>query len=147
MTAPRRRAFGGLQRAAASVAAETVFSTLHAPLLMLWHTRFVVTNLLGVSVGWGPQKRAADRHGVGLRHPAALGAHVDRAGLGCLHVAARAVIVLVVYARARGDGPVHSVERFHQPAQPRRARAPARNCFSRRKKSRRRRNWSRSGRT
>src|ERR1019366_5843534 len=56
----RRRAFGGLQRAAASVLAETVFSTLHAPLLMLWHTRFVVTNLLGVSVGWGPQKRAAD---------------------------------------------------------------------------------------
>jgi membrane glycosyltransferase len=56
----RRRAFGGLQRAAVSVVAETVFSTLHAPLLMLWHTRFVVTNLLGVSVGWGPQVRAAD---------------------------------------------------------------------------------------
>jgi membrane glycosyltransferase len=56
----RRRAYGGLQRAAVSVLAETVFSTLHAPLLMLWHTRFVVTNLLGVSVGWGPQKRAAD---------------------------------------------------------------------------------------
>lgn len=56
---PRRLAFGGLQRATASVVAETVFSTLHAPLLMLWHTRFVVTNLFGVSVGWGPQKRAA----------------------------------------------------------------------------------------
>jgi membrane glycosyltransferase len=56
----RRRAFGGLQRATVSVVAETVFSTLHAPLLMLWHTRFVVTNLLGVSVGWGPQIRAAD---------------------------------------------------------------------------------------
>jgi membrane glycosyltransferase len=56
----RRRAFGGLQRAAVSVVAETVFSTLHAPLLMLWHTRFVATNLLGFSVGWGPQKRAAD---------------------------------------------------------------------------------------
>jgi membrane glycosyltransferase len=55
----RRRAFGGLTRATASVVWETVFSTLHAPLLMLWHTRFVVSNLLGVSVGWGPQKRAA----------------------------------------------------------------------------------------
>jgi membrane glycosyltransferase len=32
---------------------------LHAPLLMLWHTGFVVINLLGVSVGWWPQKRAA----------------------------------------------------------------------------------------
>jgi membrane glycosyltransferase len=56
---PRRRAFGGLARATAGVVAETAFSTLHAPLQMLWHTRFVITNLLGVSVGWSPQKRAA----------------------------------------------------------------------------------------
>jgi membrane glycosyltransferase len=56
----RRRAFGGLERATVSVVAETVFSTLHAPLLMLWHTRFVVTNLLGAGVNWGPQIRAAD---------------------------------------------------------------------------------------
>jgi len=57
---PRRRAFGGLARATASVVGETIFSTLHAPLLMLWHTRFVLTNLLGISVGWTTQKRAAD---------------------------------------------------------------------------------------
>ncbi|HTX21502.1 MAG TPA: glucans biosynthesis glucosyltransferase MdoH [Candidatus Aquilonibacter sp.] len=56
----RRRAFGGLPRATASVVGETIFSTLHAPLQMLWHTRFVVTNLLGISVIWSPQKRAAD---------------------------------------------------------------------------------------
>jgi membrane glycosyltransferase len=56
---PRRRAFGGLGRAAIGVVGETIFSTLHAPLLMLWHTRFVVTNLLGISVGWTAQKRAA----------------------------------------------------------------------------------------
>ena len=56
----RRRAFGGLARATTGVFCETIFSTLHAPLLMLWHTRFVVINLLGVSVGWWPQKRAAD---------------------------------------------------------------------------------------
>ncbi len=55
----RRRQFGGLSRAAASVVGETIFSTLHAPLLMLWHTRFVVTNFLGVSVGWSAQKRSA----------------------------------------------------------------------------------------
>jgi membrane glycosyltransferase len=54
----RRRAFGGLSRATAGVVAETVFSTLHAPLLMLWHTRFVVANFLGISVGWTTQKRA-----------------------------------------------------------------------------------------
>jgi membrane glycosyltransferase len=57
---PRRRAFGGLTRATASVVGETIFSTLHAPLLMLWHTRFVITNFLGISVGWATQKRDAD---------------------------------------------------------------------------------------
>jgi membrane glycosyltransferase len=55
----RRRAFGGLARATTGVVGETIFSTLHAPLLMLWHTRFVVTNFLGISVGWTTQKRAA----------------------------------------------------------------------------------------
>ncbi|MGA3265379.1 MAG: glucans biosynthesis glucosyltransferase MdoH [Verrucomicrobiota bacterium] len=58
--AERRRAFGGLPRATASVIGETVFSTLHAPLLMLWHTRFVVTNLFGATVAWSPQKRGAN---------------------------------------------------------------------------------------
>jgi len=29
-------------------------------MLMLWHTRFVITNLLGISVGWTTQQRAAD---------------------------------------------------------------------------------------
>jgi membrane glycosyltransferase len=56
--APRRRAFGGLGRTTVSVVCETIFSTLHAPLQMLWHTRFVITNLLGVTVGWKTQKRA-----------------------------------------------------------------------------------------
>lgn len=56
----RRRAFGGLTRATLSVVAETIFSTLHAPLQMLWHTRFVITIVLGMGVGWGTQNRAAD---------------------------------------------------------------------------------------
>jgi membrane glycosyltransferase len=56
----RRRAFGGLSRATVGVTGETIFSTLHAPLQMWWHTRFVVTNLFGRSVSWGRQKRAAD---------------------------------------------------------------------------------------
>jgi membrane glycosyltransferase len=57
---PRRREFGGLANATAGVVCETIFSTLHAPLLMLWHTRFVITNFLGTTVGWTAQKRAAD---------------------------------------------------------------------------------------
>src|SRR5258706_15308847 len=57
---PRRELFGGLGRATAGVVGETIFSTLHAPLLMLWHTRFVLANLLGISVGWATQRRDAD---------------------------------------------------------------------------------------
>jgi membrane glycosyltransferase len=59
----RRRAFGGLQRATLSAVGETVFSSLHAPLQMLWHSKFVAIILLGMSgVQWGPQKRTA--HGI-----------------------------------------------------------------------------------
>lgn len=57
---PRRTQFGGLLNATGGVMAETLFSTLHAPLLMLWHTRFVITNLAGISVGWATQNRDAD---------------------------------------------------------------------------------------
>jgi membrane glycosyltransferase len=57
---PRRKLFGGLLNATGGVICETIFSTLHAPLLMLWHTRFVVTNIAGISVGWTTQKRSAD---------------------------------------------------------------------------------------
>jgi membrane glycosyltransferase len=56
----RRRGFGGLLRATASTVGETVFSTLHAPLQMLWHSGFVATILLGTGVNWGTQKRTAD---------------------------------------------------------------------------------------
>ena len=57
---PRRKEFGGLLNATGGVIGETIFSTLHAPLLMLWHTRFVLTNLAGISVGWTTQSRNAD---------------------------------------------------------------------------------------
>jgi membrane glycosyltransferase len=76
----RRRAFGGLSRATTSALLETVFSTLHAPLQMLWHTRFVVTNLLGRTVGWDTQKRAAD----GTSWKYALKRHWGHAAIGLL---------------------------------------------------------------
>jgi membrane glycosyltransferase len=57
---PRRKEFGGLLNATGGVICETIFSTLHAPLLMLWHTRFVLTNIAGISVGWTTQNREAD---------------------------------------------------------------------------------------
>ena len=57
---PRRREYGGFIKATISVVGETIFSTLHAPLLMLWHTRFVLTNIAGIGVGWTTQRRTAD---------------------------------------------------------------------------------------
>ncbi|HWC61810.1 MAG TPA: glucans biosynthesis glucosyltransferase MdoH, partial [Verrucomicrobiae bacterium] len=56
----RRIQFGGLQRATISAVLETLFSSFHAPLQMLWHSKFVATILFGIGVNWGPQKRSAD---------------------------------------------------------------------------------------
>jgi membrane glycosyltransferase len=56
----RARAFGGMARASLSALLEFLFSTLQAPLLMLWHTEFIITILLGRSVNWGKQQRKAD---------------------------------------------------------------------------------------
>jgi len=62
---PRRRAFGGLARATAGAVAETAFSALHAPILMLWHSQFVAAALFGRDTQWGPQKRTASGVGWG----------------------------------------------------------------------------------
>jgi membrane glycosyltransferase len=67
----RQRAFGGLRRASLSALAETAFSSLHAPLQMLWHSKFVLTILMGMGVHWGTQKRRAD----GIAWTAAIRAH------------------------------------------------------------------------
>ncbi|HXR08687.1 MAG TPA: hypothetical protein VN765_15225, partial [Candidatus Acidoferrum sp.] len=56
---PRRRAFGGLAHATAGAVAETAFSALHAPILMLWHSQFVAAALFGADTAWEPQKRTA----------------------------------------------------------------------------------------
>ncbi len=56
----RCRTFGGFRKAVLSALAETVFSSLHAPLQMLWHSKFVTTILCGMGVHWGTQNRTAD---------------------------------------------------------------------------------------
>ena len=122
-------AFGGLRDATGGVVGETIFSTLHAPLLMLWHTRFVLTNLAGISVGWTTQKRTAD-------------------GTDWLYAAQRHwghTLIGVVWGwftwkldpglfwwftpRAGRHGFVRAVERADQPPQPRRAGQKRRACF------------------
>jgi membrane glycosyltransferase len=48
----RTRAYGGIVRLVLSVLLEIVLSSLLAPIRMVFHTRFVLMNLLGRTVGW-----------------------------------------------------------------------------------------------
>jgi len=58
MLSPERSArFGGLMRLSVSVVLETVFSTLLAPLRMIFHAWYVVLNLLGQKLVWKSQSR------------------------------------------------------------------------------------------
>jgi membrane glycosyltransferase len=52
------RAYGGLGRLSLSVLLEILVSSLLAPIRMAFHTRFVLTNLLGRTVTWRPTGRA-----------------------------------------------------------------------------------------
>ena len=64
------RAYGGLARLSLSVLLEILVSSLLAPIRMAFHTRFVLTNLLGRTVGWGSSGREEAETGWGhaLRH-------------------------------------------------------------------------------
>ncbi|HLJ21216.1 MAG TPA: hypothetical protein VKU84_13500, partial [Stellaceae bacterium] len=59
-----RRGFGGGPRLFLSLAIEQLFSILLAPAMMLFHTTFVVTTLMGKPVVWHAQERG-DR-GIGV---------------------------------------------------------------------------------
>jgi membrane glycosyltransferase len=52
-----RHNFGGVRRLLSSLVVEQLFSTLLAPSMMLFHTTFVVTTLLGHPVTWNAQDR------------------------------------------------------------------------------------------
>jgi membrane glycosyltransferase len=52
-------AFGGWEGLWASVLLETLIFTLLAPVLMLFHTWFILLTLLGQKVSWGAQRRGA----------------------------------------------------------------------------------------
>ena len=51
-------AFGGRARLTASTLLEALFAALIAPLMMVFHSRFVIEILSGRSVAWNPQSRA-----------------------------------------------------------------------------------------
>jgi len=51
------RAFGGVVKLSLGVLLEILLSSLLAPIRMVFHSRFVLTNLLGRTVGWRSQGR------------------------------------------------------------------------------------------
>lgn len=51
--------FGGLRKVLAGVLLENLFSILLAPILMLFHAKFVVMTILGSGVRWVAQQRSA----------------------------------------------------------------------------------------
>jgi membrane glycosyltransferase len=64
-----RRGYGGAARLLASLAVEILASAVFAPIRMVFHTRFLVTTLLGRTVGWRSQRRGDEetRWGDALR--------------------------------------------------------------------------------
>lgn len=55
----RRRNLGGVLRIVSSAVVETFLSALVAPIMMLFHTNYVATTLLGSAIEWKPQRRQA----------------------------------------------------------------------------------------
>lgn len=55
----RAAQFGGRLNAVTGAIAETIFSALIAPVMMLFHSQFVLMNLLGMTIGWSTQRRGA----------------------------------------------------------------------------------------
>jgi len=51
------RAHGGAGPLVRSMLGETLFATLFAPIVMLAHSWYVISILMGISTGWGPQAR------------------------------------------------------------------------------------------
>ena len=60
----RRRRFGGSLRLTTSLLLETLYSACMAPILMVFHSGFLLTTLLGVRVGWKAQRRGEQETGL-----------------------------------------------------------------------------------
>jgi len=65
-TLPQAKSYGGGFRMIVSALLENLFSMLMAPVLMMFHSLFVLFTVLGVQIKWNPQNRA-DK-GLSFRH-------------------------------------------------------------------------------
>jgi membrane glycosyltransferase len=64
-TLPRAGGFGGGVRLIISAVLENVFAILLAPVLMMFHTMFVLLTLLGIQIKWTTQNRTDQGLGIG----------------------------------------------------------------------------------
>lgn len=94
------RKFGGWTKLVLSIALETVTFTLIAPILMVFHTKFVILTLCRKSITWGAQRRGRDGHSAWRE---AFWAHLDQTILGIL---ATVVIVQIDPTLAAWMSPV-----------------------------------------
>jgi len=60
----RRRSFGGGVRLSAGLLLETLYSACMAPILMVFHSGFLITTLLGFRVTWKAQRRGGEETGL-----------------------------------------------------------------------------------
>jgi membrane glycosyltransferase len=80
----KRKQFGGVTRVTLSVILETLLSTLLAPLRMIFHTWYVILNLIGQKLTWGTQgrllKKTSFKEALRAHGPATIGALVWAGG-------------------------------------------------------------------
>jgi len=97
-----RRGFGGVRGLVPSLLIEQVFSMLLAPMMMVYHSVFVVRTLIGTTVSWDAQARG-DR---GLTYGAALRRHALHVVLGLVWArSSRACSALHLVDHAGAGGP------------------------------------------
>jgi membrane glycosyltransferase len=94
--APRfRKGLGGLPAIATGMVLETIFSTLIAPVFMLFHSKFLLWMVLGRAVNWSTQVRGAV--GTGWKQAASTHAGHTLVGLGWLGLCAWIDIGLLIW--------------------------------------------------
>ena len=125
----RRRSFGGAARLTASLLLETLYSACMAPILMVFHSGFLLTTLLGVRVTWKAQRRGEQE--TSLREAFARhGLHAVLAlGLGRDRRFGRTGAVLVAVARLAAADLRSAAVRAREPRAPRGPRAQGRSLL------------------
>jgi membrane glycosyltransferase len=108
----RRQAAGGTAKIILSTLAETVYSMLLAPILMLYYTQFVWSSFFGGSTGWGRQKRT-DEDGPSWRECIVVHAAHTVLAIGAASLAAVFVPAMLPWLSLVLAGPIVAIPFSH----------------------------------